>query len=526
MVKDSHKERLLELFSLPHSLASRSDTKERVFASLESLIRSSNVRTNVDHSLLVSHFRNTESPLQSVSVESYMDHLVKHVLPHSINMASPRCLGHMTTVVPEFIRQLDDMLDLLNQNLVKADASRSFTLLERQTLAIVHRLIYGFDDQFYDEHVQNEESSLGIVTSGGTLSNITALWIARNACFKPLNGFSNVEEEGMLKTLEHYGYKRAVVVGSSLMHYSIEKAVSILGIGARNLIKIPVDQRNRVDTKQLRQVIADCQTRKVRVIAIVGVAGSTDCGSIDPLSEMADVASEAGVHFHVDAAWGVPFLFSPVHQKKLSGIERADSVTADFHKQMYLPLGSSMLLLRDPAAAKIIEKQTGYILHEGAGDLGQRSLEGSRRGTIINLNAALNIIGHEGYAFLTEENIRKAQFMADLVKRAPEFELLCEPETNIVLYRYIPLAWRAASAQGTLSNEANLRINTINEQIQKAQYEAGRTYVSRTKLNGVYRRYPVPIVAFRAVVANPLTREEDIKMILEDQFRLASELTV
>ncbi len=524
MVNKSSNESLLQLFVTPSSLASRNDMQERVLAGLQNLISNNNVKTNAGYPLLLDAFTNSEIPKESTSVQHYLDQLLEHVVPHSINMSSPRCLGHMTSVIPEFVHRLDDVLVLLNQNLVKAEASRTFTLLERQTLGMIHRLIYGFSSQFYDEHIQNTESSLGIIATGGTLSNITALWIARNACFMPENGFGSVEEEGLEQTLENHGYKGAVVIGSSLMHYSIEKAAGLLGLGARNLIRLPLDQRNRIVITDLQQTIADCRSRGLRVIALVGIAGSTDCGSIDPLDEMADVAEEAGVHFHVDAAWGVPLLFSQRHRQKLKGIERADSVTVDCHKQMYLPMGSSILSLRNPRVAKVIEKQTGYILHKGAGDLGQRSLEGSRKGIALYIHAALNIITSEGYAFLIDENFRKAQFMADLVARAPEFELLVEPETNIVLYRYIPPACRRAAAQHKMSNEDNVWINSVNEQIQKQQYEAGRTYVSRTKLNGVCRHYSVPITALRAVVANPLTREEDIKMILEDQIALAAEL--
>src|SRR6185369_8154167 len=118
-----------------------------------------------------------------------------------------------------------------------------------------------------------------------------------------------------------------------------QKVAGILGIGTRNLKMVPVDGRGRIELSALRETIAECRENRKCIIALVGVAGSTDCGSIDPLLQMAEIASSEGIHFHVDAAWGGPLLFSETNRRKLSGIEAADSVTIDGHKQLYLPMG-------------------------------------------------------------------------------------------------------------------------------------------------------------------------------------------
>src|SRR5262249_12439689 len=156
------------------------------------------------------------------------------------------------------------------------EASRAFTLLERQTIAMMHRLTYRHTAAFYDRHVQNQDSTLGIATSGATVANITALWIARNSCFGSRDTFAGVEEEGLAPALKHYGYDNAVVIGSRLMHYSLEKAASILGFGTRSLLKLDADQSGRLCVRDLRRAIADCRRRRTRIVAIVGIAGSTD----------------------------------------------------------------------------------------------------------------------------------------------------------------------------------------------------------------------------------------------------------
>lgn len=197
----------------------------------------------------------------------------------------------------------------LNQNPVKLETAKAVSFLERQTLAMMHRLIFKESNDFYHQHIQNGESTLGVLTSGGTLANLTALWCARSFSLGPDGDFKGLEHEGLPATLEYYGFRGAVIIGSELMHYSVEKAAGILGFGKRGLIKVAVDSHNRVDLKELRRTIAECRRQQQHIVALVGIAGSTDSGSIDPLAEMAEIALQANVHFHVDAAWGGPLLF-------------------------------------------------------------------------------------------------------------------------------------------------------------------------------------------------------------------------
>jgi Pyridoxal-dependent decarboxylase conserved domain len=278
-----------------------------------------------------------------------------------------------------------------------------------------------------------------------------------------------------------------VVIGPESMHYSFTKAAGLLGLGEQGLVRIPTDVRGRIDVPALRATVAACQERGACILALVGVAGSTDAGALDPLADLAEVARAAQVHFHVDAAWGGPFLFSPKHRERLAGIEQADSVTFDGHKQLYLPLGIGLLLLRDPHAARAIEKQAHYLSRPGSADLGRRSLEGSRPGTALFLHAGLHVFGRAGYAALVEESIRKASWLADRIKDLPDFELLADPDSNLVLYRYVPAAWRNRLLEGDLTAADHEALNRFNERLHKAQRRAGRAYVSRTTL---YRTSP------------------------------------
>jgi glutamate decarboxylase len=464
-----------------------------------------------------------ELPSAPVAYREYLRYLFSEILPHTANTRSPRCLGHMTGPVPEFLWDVMLLIGALNQNLAKREASMVFTALERQTVATLHRLAYQFDPEYYQSVVHDERSSCGIVTSGGTLANLTALWIARNHAFPTRSGFAGVEAAGLSQALRSQECADTVIVGSAAMHYSVDKSAGLLGLGEAGVRKVPVDGSLRIDVSELRRILREISARGVRVIAVIGVAGNTDAGSIDRLDAVADAAAECGAWFHVDAAWGAPLLFSARERHKLAGLQRADSITVDGHKQMCLPIGASVLLLKDRYSAAVIEKQSRYMLQENSGDLGMRSLEGSRPASALLFHAGLHVIGPSGYEQIMDTHLDKARLLAARIQRRPEFQLLIEPETNIVLYRYVPRLLRGRS----LSAGDYAYINAYNEAIQRAQSAAGRSFVSRTTIYpGAHRGNgdAKPVVALRAVLVNPKTTEADLDTVLDDQVRIALEL--
>jgi putative pyridoxal-dependent aspartate 1-decarboxylase len=522
-LRTSRTDRVASLFVPSRAtLAAERALDGQIRALVTDFLRARHVAAPADLAALAETFADSELPEEPVTPRQHVEHLAANVVPYSNRIASPRSLAHMNQGLPYFMRPLARLLTAMNQNLTKLDASRALSLCERQALAMMHRLVYDFAGRFYERHVQNSDSTLGIVTSGGTVANITALWAARNASLGPRGDFGGVEREGLTAALRHHGHTDAVVIGPESMHYSFTKAAGLLGIGERGLIRVPADYRGRMDLVALRQTVAACRARGIHVIAVVGVAGSTDAGAIDPLTEIADIADEAHTHFHVDAAWGGPLLFSDEYRSQLAGIERADSVTIDGHKQLYLPLGIGLVLFRQPQLARAIEKHAHYLSRPSSADLGKRSLEGSRPGTALYLHAALNIIGRDGYAALVNDSIRKVRHMADTICVRPDFELLMKPDSNVILYRYLPEACRMNVLSGDLSADQNQALNRLNERVHKAQRQAGRTYVSRTTLFNTRYGRGVPVVSFRAVVANPLTSEGDLAAVLEDQRTLAA----
>jgi len=430
----------------------------------------------------------------------------------------------MTTALPYFMLPLSRILTALNQNLVKVETSRAFTPMERQVLGMLHRLIYSGDDHFYGQWIQDSRHALGAFCSGGTIANLTALWAARNRLCGPADGFRGVAQEGMVKALQRLDCTGLAVLVSRRGHYSLGKAVDVLGIGRDNLVAVDTDEHNRIDMKSLRRQCARLKAEGIRPLSLVGVAGTTETGNIDPLDELADLAQELGCHYHVDAAWGGPTLFSSTYKRLLKGIERADSVTIDAHKQMYVPMGAGMVLFKDPTALASIEHHAAYILREGSKDLGSHTLEGSRSGMAMLVHAGLSIIGRKGYEILIDQGIERARRFAQLIEAHPDFELVTEPELNILTYRYNP-AWvqqELAAATAGKAARINEILDKVTETMQKRQRENGRTFVSRTRLApGRYRGDDITV--FRVVMANPLTTEKILASVLEEQCEMAEQ---
>lgn len=471
-------------------------------------------------------FSDSRVPEQPTFVSDYASFLKDTLVAQSVHTASPGFIGHMTSAMPYFMLPLARILIALNQNTVKVETSKAFTPLERQVLAILHRLTYDFDDPFYSRFIHDSRSALGVFCSGGTVANITALWLARNKMCAPEGEFGGIANEGMFKALKHLKCEGLAILVSRRAHYSLAKSADVLGIGRDNLILVDTDDNNRIDMRSLRNACARVENDNKRVLALVGIAGTTETGTIDPLEEMADLAQEIGCHFHVDAAWGGPTLFSDTNSWRMRGIERADSVTIDAHKQLYVPMGVGMVLFKDPQAVSAIEHHAAYILRPGSKDLGTHTLEGSRPGKAMLVHAGLNIIGRRGYELLIDQGIERAQHFADMVSEHPDFELITAPELNILTYRYNP-AWlqhKMATARPDMLEEINRRLDDIVVAVQKAQRAAGKTFVSRTSLAPA-RYKGQKINVFRVVLANPLTTHDILEAVLEEQQEHVAQLS-
>ena len=457
---------------------------------------------------------NPEKRLADVITDLIMD-----IAPQAVNVASPYFVGHMTSAIPFFMVHLKTIVAALNQNVVKLETSKVVSILEKQVLAKIHRLIYKNNENFYEEHVQNPDTTLGCFTDGGTLANTTALWVARNTAFKPKNGFGGIENEGLTAAYKAYGVERAVILVSRLGHYSLRKASGLLGIGNQNLISVDVDNRNKVKIDEMKDKLSKIKKDgKTKLIAIIGISGTTETGAIDPLPQLAEIAAENNVHFHVDAAWGGPTLMSEKFGPLLKGIELADSVTIDGHKQFYMPMTCGMIYFKDPYIMEHIAYHSRYVNRPGSVDLGIKSLAGSREANSLILDSTLKIMGSKGYSLLIEHGIESAMEFAEEIEKRKNFQLVTRPELNILTYRLCPpdILEKLKQSPPEKKQIINDELNKINRNVQRIEREAGKSFVSRTTLTR-NENYGGEIVVLRCVIMNPMTDMKILNEILDEQ---------
>jgi glutamate decarboxylase len=486
-------------------------------------------------------FDRTAVPDSPHLIKDVLTEIKSKIIDHSVKVGSPYYIGHMTSAIPYFMILLEMIIAALNQNQVKIETAKASSFVERELVAWFHRLIFNRTEAFYDKNVQNPRVALGNVTSDGTLANLTALLVAREKAFPPDGKFPGGRIAGAEGALRHYGYVRGVILVSARGHYSITKSASILGIGEDNIVSIPVDNENRIDIKKIRRKIKRLKDAGgTKIISIVGIAGTTETGSVDNLEALGEIARDVGTHFHVDACWGGAALLVDEYLPLLKGIEKADSVTVDAHKLLYCPMSMGMVLFRSEKDLNTIRHTSQYVIRRNSVDTGRFTIEGSRPFACLKPWASLKIIGREGYGLLFRQARETTDNLKKILDTCGNFETLNKPQLFILTYRFIPeevrvqlSKWgdeKASSKEREKNREAerkirkiNNLINGLNIKLHKALRQDDSTFVSRTKLESTRYR-PQKILVLRAVLINPLTGTKVLEEIVETQNRIGMEL--
>ncbi len=474
-------------------------------------------------------------------------HLIKDVLAeiktkiiaHSVKVGNPYYIGHMISAVPYFMILLEMIIAALNQNQVKIETAKASSFVERELVAWLHRLVFNRNDRFYEKNIQNHRIALGNVTSDGTLANVTALLVAREKAFPPDGKFPGFRMAGMHRALQHYGYDRGVVMVSTRGHYSIKKAVNLLGLGEENVITIPVDEKNRIHISSLRRKIDSFKEpghqNRTKIIAIVGIAGTTETGNVDDLYILGKIARETGAHFHVDACWGGSALLANEYRDLFRGIEKADSVSIDAHKLLYCPMTMGLILFRNEKDLNAIRHSSKYIIRRNSVDMGRFTVEGSRPFAALKPWASLKIIGREGYGILMKQARKATENLLGMIQHCGNFEALNDPDLFILTYRFLPeiLKHHMAVLEETVNRTSgqkrkdaeqkikkiNCLVNGLNIKLHKALRRDDTSFVSRTTLESTRYR-PQDIVVLRAVLMNPLINRKVLREIVDTQNRI------
>lgn len=338
----------------------------------------------------------------------------------------------------------------------------------------------------------------GILLGGASLANITALVVARN----------HFHDQVRMKGLQAVP-AQMVMYGSAETHNCVIKGVEVIGIGSDNFRKISVDGDYRVRVDLMRQMIREDRAAGLLPFCIVGNAGTVNTGSIDPLEELAAVAREEGLWFHVDGAFGAVPKILPEFDDRLKGIEQADSLSFDYHKWLYVNYEVACVLIRDAAIhrAAFASQVTYLVPHErglsgGPDPISNYGMELSRGFKALKVWMSIKEQGIDRYRQMIRKNLRQAQYLAGLIETAGNLQLLGPVPLNIVCFRYNP---------GGLSEDA---LNGLNKEILMRLHEQGIAAPSYTVLQGKY--------AIRAAITNHRSRLEDFDVLVEAVLRIGS----
>jgi L-2,4-diaminobutyrate decarboxylase len=399
-----------------------------------------------------------------------LDELEEVYLRDAVYFHHPRYLAHLNcpVVIPAVLGEA--VLSAVNSSLDTWDQSAGGTLIER-------RLI-----DWTAARIGLGENADGVFTSGGTQSNLQALLLAREE--------AKTDDPARLR-----------VFASEASHFSVQKSAKLLGLGPDAVVPVPVDHDKRLRTGALARELERCAAQGLTPMAVVATAGTTDFGSIDPLPEIAALCARHGAWLHVDAAYGCGLLASLKYRDRLAGIERADSVTVDFHKSFFQPVSSSAVLVRDAATLRHATYHADYLnprrmAEERIPNQVDKSLQTTRRFDALKLWMTLRVMGADGIGALFDEVVELAEAGWRLLAADPRFEVVVRPSLSTLVFRYVP----AAATDPAEIDRANLHA-------RKALFASGDAIVASTTVRG--RHY------LKFTLLNPETTVDDIAAVLD-----------
>ncbi|MEU8553509.1 lysine decarboxylase DesA [Streptomyces anthocyanicus] len=409
-----------------------------------------------------------DEPLHDTA--AVLDELEDVYLRDAVYFHHPRYLAHLNcpVVIPALLGEA--VLSAVNSSLDTWDQSAGGTLIERKLI------------DWTCARIGLGPAADGVFTSGGTQSNLQALLLAREE--------AKAEDFADLR-----------IFASEASHFSVRKSAKLLGLGPDAVVSIPVDRDKRMQTVALARELERCARDGLVPMAVVATGGTTDFGSIDPLPEIAGLCEQYGVWMHVDAAYGCGLLASLKYRDRITGIERADSVTVDYHKSFFQPVSSSAVLVRDAATLRHATYHAEYLnprrmVQERIPNQVDKSLQTTRRFDALKLWMTLRVMGADGIGALFDEVCDLAAEGWKLLAADPRFDVVVQPSLSTLVFRHIP---------ADVTDPAE--IDRANLYARKALFASGDAVVAGTKVAG--RHY------LKFTLLNPETTPADIAAVLD-----------
>lgn len=384
-------------------------------------------------------------PEHGIGADGALGSLSRLLAAGAADPDDPYCIAHLHCPPLGVAVAADLLASVLNQSLDSWDQGPAAAEIEREVIDSLARLA-GFDPA----------GAEGVLTSGGTESNLMGLLLARERTGRPGRIFC-----------------------SEVAHFSIARAAGQLGLGEDAVTVVRTDGDYRIDPVALDAAITEARHRGEQPLAIVGTAGTTDLGSIDPLPALADVARAHGTWLHVDAAYGGGALFSDTLADLLTGLARADSVALDLHKLGWQPVPAGVFLARDRARFDPLARTVAYLNpadDEAAGftSLLGRSLRTTRRADAFKVAVTMRALGRSGLGTLVDRCHALAVHAADRIAAHPRLSLVAEPVLTTVVF---------SAGSGEDNARVRRRLLTSGRAVIGRTELRGRTYLKLTLLN-------------------------------------------
>lgn len=399
----------------------------------------------------------------------------KTVLAHSIHVHNPKYIGHQVSPTAPITALSGLLSSFLNNGMAVYEMGMASSAIER------------IITDFICSKIGYSKNANGILTSGGTLANLTALLSARKS-----KAGTNVWDNGNANKLG--------IMVSEEAHYCIDRAAKIMGLGNDGIIKIPSNENYAMDVSQLESTYKKANENGITVFAIVGSAPSTATGIYDNLEAIAKFSEEKNIWFHVDGAHGGAAIFSPKYKHTVSGIKKADSVVIDGHKMMMMPAMTTALLFKNGNDSHAtFNQKAAYLLEDSQEEdwynMAKRTFECTKNMMCMHWFALLKTYGEEIFDEYVTVLYNLGHRFGKMIAEHPNFELAIEPSSNIVCFRYIS------------DGLSTIELNKINKNIRQKILEEGKFYIVQTKLRGIHY--------LRTTIMNPFTTDAHLKELLD-----------
>jgi len=416
------------------------------------------------------------------SLLTRFDELVEQSLARGQNLHHPHYVGHQVPASVPLAGLFDAVTSMTNQVMAIYEMGPWATSIEQAVVRTLGEAMGFMAGEFG-----------GLITSGGSLANLTALLTARNVSLGESwsNGIAGRSPA-------------PVLVAHAEAHYCVTRSAGILGLGTEQVVRVPIDSQRRMDVNQLDSILTDLRSRGVPIVAVSAAACATPVGAFDPLVDIADVCQRHEVWLHVDAAHGGAACLSAKHRHLVRGLELADSVVCDAHKMMFMPALCALVFYRQKEHRfATFEQSAPYLFDPSAPGLaeydnGMVNLECTKRAAAMGLWGVWSTFGNRLFEALVDSTFERAQQLYELLEETEDFEVFCKPECNIVVYRYLPAEIRDRPAG---------EIDQFQFRLRRTVIESGEYYLVQTNLDG--RSY------LRSTVINPLTTEEHLRGLLD-----------